>query len=131
MEAGQGGEQDDDAAEHDDHADDLVDELDAVGAELRAYLVDEPRKAPPPQECAADDAYESCYHLAGVSVACPRGSNSRGFSTRQVPSFGQGGARRVHRPRLLHREAPFGRRSGLPLVAGWHARPHHVRDLGH
>ena len=28
-------------------------------------------------------------------------------------------------------EAPLGRRSGLPLVAGRHARPHSVCDLGH
>ena len=56
---------------------------------------------------------------------------AHGVVPRQVPSGGQGGAGRVHRPRLLHREAPFGRRSGLPLVVGRHARPHLVGDLGH
>ena len=28
-------------------------------------------------------------------------------------------------------EAPLGRRSGLPLVAGRHARSHSICDLGH
>ena len=63
MEARQRGEQDDDTAQHHHHADDLVDELDAVGAELRAYLVDEPRQAPPPQQRTADDAHEARNHL--------------------------------------------------------------------
>ena len=66
MQAGQGGEQDNDAAEHDDHADDFVDDLDAVGTELRAHLVDEPRQSPPPEECAADDAHEPYHHLEGL-----------------------------------------------------------------
>ena len=63
METGDCGEQDDDAAQHDDHADDAVDELDAVGAELRADLVDEPRQTPPPEEGSADDADESHHHV--------------------------------------------------------------------
>ena len=53
------------------------------------------------------------------------------FANYQVPSVGQGGAGRLYCPRLLHREAPLGRRSGLPLVAGRHASPHRVGDLGH
>ena len=66
MEAGQGGEQDDDAAQHDDHADDLVDDFDAVGAEFRAHLVDEPRETPPPEECSTDDTHEPYHHLEGL-----------------------------------------------------------------
>ena len=63
MEACQRGEQDDDTAQHHHHADNLIDELDAVGAELRAYLVDEPSQAPPPQQRTADDAHKARNHL--------------------------------------------------------------------
>ena len=66
MQAGQRGEQNDNTAQDDHHANDLIDDANAVGVELGANLVHQPCEAPPPHQCACHNTDKAHHHFDGT-----------------------------------------------------------------